>query len=336
MMLYTAPLGEQTLPRNVLEKDRRECRKIGPCGLGREALYVGSRFLSRIWYIRWREVRRVFKRVAMSAGGYTGRGAFGTMAYLVVQYGDGREKSCYFRREPELDTLLGQIHAEHPQIPVHSEAAERKLAEAKAEESRRFVKKLSPEAEETAGILRRAKELLEARPELSRNLSAAAKQKRIVDQMPMSARIIGASVGFLGLAAALWGLLGLMNRTPNSLYFLIGGAIAFFAVYTASLFPSKWNSRKYAQTLWDTAVEECRQAAAGWEHFPVPPQYSHSTVLERMIRVVREGRAGSTEAALEAVKADLKSLNAGVTVSQQEHDEVAEIKPMFLVCDYRD
>jgi hypothetical protein len=55
-----------------------------------------------------------------------------------------------------------------------------------------------------------------------------------------------------------------------------------------------------------------------------------------MIRVVREGRAQTAAEALAQVKEDLKALNSSVTVSQKEHDEVVLVKPLFLVCDYRD
>ena len=54
-----------------------------------------------------------------------------------------------------------------------------------------------------------------------------------------------------------------------------------------------------------------------------------------MIRVIREGRAESTDQALEVVKEDLKALNRSVRVSQQEYDEVVAIKAMFLVSDYQ-
>ena len=69
--------------------------------------------------------------------------------------------------------------------------------------------------------------------------------------------------------------------------------------------------------------------------FPVPPQYAHPVVLDRMIRVVREGRAADEKSALETVKKDLKALNASVTVSQQEYDEVVTIKPLFIVNSYQ-
>ena len=54
-----------------------------------------------------------------------------------------------------------------------------------------------------------------------------------------------------------------------------------------------------------------------------------------MVRVLREGRAQSVEEALDAVKADLRALNADVQVEQEEYDEVVAVKPMFLLCDYR-
>ena len=55
-----------------------------------------------------------------------------------------------------------------------------------------------------------------------------------------------------------------------------------------------------------------------------------------MIRVIREGRAQSTDEAYRAMKADLKKLNNTVKVSQQEYDEVVAVKPLFLACDYAD
>ena len=42
------------------------------------------------------------------------------------------------------------------------------------------------------------------------------------------------------------------------------------------------------------------------------------------------------EEALKAVKEDLRALNASVTVSKEEHDEVAAVKPLFMECGYMD
>lgn len=46
-------------------------------------------------------------------------------------------------------------------------------------------------------------------------------------------------------------------------------------------------------------------------------------------------RAVTAAQALDVVKADLKALNADVTVSQEEYDEVVAIKPMFLNAEYQ-
>ena len=79
-----------------------------------------------------------------------------------------------------------------------------------------------------------------------------------------------------------------------------------------------------------------RNYLKGRPGFSVPAQYAHPVVLERMIRLLREGRAVNAKEALALMKEDLKALNSSVTVSQKEHDEVVRIKPLFLVCDYQD
>ena len=69
--------------------------------------------------------------------------------------------------------------------------------------------------------------------------------------------------------------------------------------------------------------------------FPLPARYAHPIVLKRMQRVIEEGRAERIPDALEAVKQDLKALNSGVEVDQQEYDEVVAVKALFLNEDYR-
>ena len=69
--------------------------------------------------------------------------------------------------------------------------------------------------------------------------------------------------------------------------------------------------------------------------FPLPARYAHPATLTRMIRVIREGRAGDVQQALDVVKTDLKALNADVQVEQEEYAEVMAIKPMFLIEDYK-
>ena len=128
----------------------------------------------------------------------------------------------------------------------------------------------------------------------------------------------------------------MFTHSPIALYLLIGGGAAFFTVMSSNIFPSKYNSKKRAQAQWMDAVEAMRGYLKGRPSFSIPAQYAHPIVLTRMIRVLREGRAQSAAEALEVVKQDLRALNSSVTVSQKEHDEVVAVKPLFLVCDYRD
>ena len=48
----------------------------------------------------------MFKRVAMSAGGFTGKGMFASMAYLVVEYDGGKQKQCNFKYERYVEALM--------------------------------------------------------------------------------------------------------------------------------------------------------------------------------------------------------------------------------------
>ena len=75
---------------------------------------------------------------------------------------------------------------------------------------------------------------------------------------------------------------------------------------------------------------------AMFKEIPVPAQYAHPATLDRMIRVIREGKAESVGKAYEVMKEELRAINNQVTVSQTEYDEIVAIKPMFLLCGYRD
>ena len=84
MLFHPAQLG--------LEADKKACKKIGPCGVGKKALYLNSFYIDRRYYLPYGSISRVFKRVAMSQGGFSGKGMFASMAYLVVEYDGGKQK----------------------------------------------------------------------------------------------------------------------------------------------------------------------------------------------------------------------------------------------------
>ena len=99
MLFKPAQLGLARLDPAELVADRKACKKIGPCGVGKKALYLNSFYIDRRYYLPYGSISRVFKRVAMSAGGFTGKGMFASMAYLVVEYDGGKQKQCNFKHE---------------------------------------------------------------------------------------------------------------------------------------------------------------------------------------------------------------------------------------------
>ena len=122
--METKAAGRQKIEERELEADKKNCRRFGPCGVGQKALYLNSFYFDRRYYVALDSVSRVFKRVAMSKGGFSGKGMFATIPYLVVQYDGGEEKQCIFKREEQVDALLDHIRSIRPEMPVHSVQAE--------------------------------------------------------------------------------------------------------------------------------------------------------------------------------------------------------------------
>lgn len=336
MLFAPVLIGSTRLDAETLAADKKNCRKFGPCGVGDKALYLGGRYIDRGFYTTYGDIQRVFKRVAMSKGGFTGKGMFGSMAYLVVQFADGHEKQSYCKYENQVDELLAVIEREHPDIPTHSEEAERKLREAEEAERSRYLKELSPEAEAAVTELRAAQEKLKRRRDLTDALAFAAKQKRVIDGIGPTYRVAAVAILLLGLAAAGLGVYMLLNKQKNAELVAIFGFAAIFLASSARVLPTGRNNKRYAQEQWDKALANMRELLREEGDIPVPAQYAHPIVLERMIRVLREGRAMSVREAYEVMKADLKALNSGVTVTQKEYDEVVAVKPLFLLCSYAD
>ena len=181
MLFAPKQIGRSSLSPDHLKADKSACTKVGPCGLGREAMYLNSFFIDRYYYVKYIDVARVFKRVAMSRGGFSGKGVFGSIPYLVVQLKNGSERACNFKYEDDVDRFLAEISRSHPEIPVLSREGEKKLAEARAKEEARYVKNLTPEAEASIAELLRAKEILSEDSGKSARLSYSAKQKRTID-----------------------------------------------------------------------------------------------------------------------------------------------------------
>ncbi|MBQ2040828.1 MAG: ATPase P [Lachnospiraceae bacterium] len=335
-MFAPQPICNIKLAPDVLRDDKKHCRKIGPCGIGEKAVYLNSFFIDRRYYVVYADIRRVFKRVAMSKGGFSGKGAFGSIPYLVVLLSNGTEQQCNFKYEEQVDEFLNRIRRTHPEIPTVSEEAEKRLAEERLKEEARYVKDLSPAASAAIGDLKRAKSWLEDQPDIPEELSLAAKKKRSIDRMNPYYRYAALAIFLLALGSLIFGIISLIRHDGIAIYFVLFGMAFMFYTMSSQVLPTGRNNKRYAEERWQKAVASSAALTAKYEGFPVPPQYAHPASFDRMIRVIREGRAEDINAAWDIMKSDLKAINSDVTVSQTEYDEITAIKPMFLLCEYKD
>lgn len=335
-MIFTKKLGEISLPEEEIKSDKKSCRKFGPCGVGKKALYLNSFYIDRQYYVPISSVTRMFKRVAMSKGGFTGKGVFGTLPYLVVEYDHGKEKQCNFKREEDVDRLLAYVEANFPNIPLHSVEAERKLAEkARRLAEKKYAGHLSEEAKAAILNLEHAEKYLHRKSDLYLDLSQSAKKKRVYDRSNPAYKWVALAITVMGVGAFAYGIYSLISHAGIGIYFLLFGLAAIFLFSGASVLPTSRNNRKYIEQRLKDSVSAMDHYIRTYPDFPVPACYAHPVVLSRMTEILKEGRAENLEDALQVLKNDLKALNSSVVVEQEEYDEVVAIKPMFLVMDYK-
>ena len=338
MIFKPAQLGLAKLDPQELEADKKACRKIGPCGVGKKALYLNSFYIDRRYYLPYGSITRVFKRVAMSSGGFTGKGMFASMAYLVVEYDGGKQKQCNFKYEQDVDKLLEVLAKEQPQIKLLSVGGEQALQKKEAEKAARKLPELTDEAKHSLTVLRRAKEYLEAKPALSDELSAAERRKRAQLQSKPVYRYVALAIFIFGIAAAAYGLYSVFSHTGSyGVYFALFGFAAIFLFSSYNMLPTARNNHSSIMKRAEKAEAAMAEYVKHYPNgaFPVPSYYAHPIVLKQMMDAVEEGRAVTVPDALNAVEARLKSLNADVQVEQEEYDEVVVIKAMFLNHDYQ-
>lgn len=334
MIFKPKQLGQAVLPEQVLIQDKKTCKRFGPCGIGQAALYLNSFYLERRFYVPIASVRRVFKRIAMSKGGFTGRGVFAAVPYLVVEYDNGAQKQCNFKREDDVDRFLEYMAMIRPDIPLHSVEAERRLREKAERQNARYLKELTPEAQTAWDTLEAAKQTLIPAAEKCGRLARAAKNKRRNDQSNPAYKWVALAIVIAGVLSLAYGLYTLISKDSTGIYYALIGLAGVFFFSGANVLPTARNNRRAIDGAWESAQADMREYI-GETDFPVPCQYAHPVVLDRMIRILREGRAQSTDEALEVLKKDLQALNSSVQVEQEEYDEVVQIKPIFLLCDYK-
>lgn len=335
-MIRPQRLGKDTLPENELKEDKKSCHKFGPCGVGQKAIYLNSFYIDRQYYVPMKSVKRVFKRIAMSKGGFTGRGVFATLPYLVVEFDDGRQKQCNFKYEEDVDRILAYIEDNFPDIPLHSEAAEQKLREKERNlEKKRLAGNISDTARNNISILDNAIKYLHKDSDLYLNLSQSAKKKRVYDRSNPAYKWVALAITIIGLAAFFYGVYSVITHAGFGIYFLLFGLAAIFLFSGASVLPTSKNNKHYIEKQLVRSIDDMQRYIKTYPDFPVPAHYAHPVVLKRMQDILKDKRAETMSEALEVLKNDLKALNSSVVVEQEEYDEIVAIKPMFLVMDYK-
>ena len=335
-MIRPQRLGKDTLPENELKEDKKSCHKFGPCGVGQKAIYLNSFYIDRQYYVPMKSVKRVFKRIAMSKGGFTGRGVFATLPYLVVEFDDGRQKQCNFKHEEDVDRILAYIEDNFPDIPLHSEAAEQKLREKERNlEKKRLAGNISDTARNNISILDNAIKYLHKDSDLYLNLSQSAKKKRVYDRSNPAYKWVALAITIIGLGAFFYGVYSVITHAGFGIYFLLFGLAAIFLFSGASVLPTSKNNKHYIEKQLVRSIDDMQRYIKTYPDFPVPAHYAHPVVLKRMQDILKDKRAETMSEALEVLKNDLKALNSSVVVEQEEYDEIVAMKPMFLVMDYK-
>ena len=331
MIFLPKQLGEASLDPETLKKDRKGCRRFGPCGIGDRALYLNSFYLDRRYYVPVSSVRRIYKRIAMSKGGFTGKGLFASIPYLVVEYDSGQEKQCIFKEEDAVDRMISCFHAQYPDIPTHSRKGQQQLEEKKKEQARKQELLENCKDRELVRQLSPAIDYLEAKSELYEELSRAARRKRTQEQTNPAYRYAALAIVLLGAAAFGYGIFALIHHMGGAMYFLLFGLAAVFLFAGANVLPTGKNNAAYIQRRLDEAQKAMDDYIAGYPDFPVPSVYAHPIVLRRMQEVIAAERAETIPDALEVVKDDLRSMDSSVTVDQDTYEEIMAVKPLFLV-----
>ena len=270
MIFKPAQLGMAKLDPQELEADKKACRKIGPCGVGKKALYLNSFYIDRRYYLPYGSITRVFKRVAMSSGGFSGKGVFASMAYLVVEYDGGKQKQCNFKDERDVDALLALLAKEQPQIKLLSAAGEQVLEKKEAEKAARKLPELSKDAQHSLTVLKKAKEYLEAKPEIAEELSAAERRKRAQLKSKPVYKYVALIISLFGVVAAAYGIHSLLTHSGNyGIYFALFGFAAIFLFSSYNMMPTARNNNS-------AIMKRAEKAEAAMADYLKP--YPHGTV----------------------------------------------------------
>ena len=264
MLFAPVRLGSTALPAEVLTADVKNCKHFGPCGVGEKALYLNGFLFDRHYYVALGDIRRVFKRVAMSKGGFTGNGVFGAIPYLVVEYGDGTQKQCTFKREDNVDDLLAYLAKVCPGLPLHSVQAEQRLARKATGGSRPVSGRADAGGTGGPGEAGKGqKPSSPGYPKLTDRLSTAAKAKRVNEHTNPAHKWVALAIVLAGLIAAVYGIIAWRRQEGFGMYFTLLGLAVVFLFSGTQVIPTMKNNKRAVTAAWEQAQKRCGRRAAG-------------------------------------------------------------------------
>ena len=237
-------LGSAVLPEEEVRADRKKAKRYDLWAVGEKALYVGTNWTPRKYYIPYSSIRRVFKRVAVSPG--SGKAFLTPILYLVVQYDDGKEHQSTFKYLQDADNLLNQLEKEHPEISLLSPEGEAKKKERQEQERRAAANELSVTAQKAKHRLETAQRTLEKQPALTRALAQSARMKRTLDLIDPKMQAIAIAVAAAGLIAIAAGLIliPLHGNTNVVILMILAGFAAVFMMINSRVLPTRRRNKK--------------------------------------------------------------------------------------------
>ena len=338
-------LTGEALSRDELAMDKKSAAKFGRCGVGDKAIYLGSFYIDRMYYAPISQVVRAYKRVAMTKGGFTGQGAFGTMSYLVVDFADGSQKVSNFKSEEQLDQLIDFLKLNHPEIMTVSP----KVAQRQAEiEASRFVyndgdllEKASEKQKEEIYAIDREIRHLEKNPEIYKRVASLAKELRRNQMTSSNNKWVAMAIVILGVAAAVYGVITLINHGEFAIYFLLFGLAAIFLFSATAVMPTARKNKKAIEDAFQeslVALNSYLKALKG--DLVIPSTYGNPLILQRIKDKMAQKILESDDkkyyaaSAFEDIKAELRAATREVKVSQDDYNFITAVKPIFLVRNY--
>lgn len=157
--------------------------------------------------------------------------------------------------------MLAYIGKVHPEIPTLSVGGEQRMQEKAEKEAKRYLDELTPEAQRAKEELEKAQKFLSGYPELTNQLSKAARAKRVNQHTNPAYRWVALAIVLAGAAAMVYGIISWRNGGDFGMYFALFGFAAIFFFSGAHVLPTAKNNKGRRLRLGRGAGQPCPRSA---------------------------------------------------------------------------